>query len=103
MALQYASGNSTINGASTEQMNSFLWLRKAIIESRKDQYFFPLADVKNMPKHHGKTIKVYEYIPLLDDRNVNDQGIDANGVRTAFPLHHGSVKQLYVIMPLLSP
>lgn len=80
MALQYAGGNSTINGASTEQMNSFLWLRKSIIESRKDQYFFPLADVKNMPKHYGKTIKVYEYIPLLDDRNVNDQGIDANGV-----------------------
>ncbi len=28
----------------------------------------------------GKTIKKYHYLPLLDDRNVNDQGIDAAGV-----------------------
>lgn len=40
----------------------------------------PLASVTNMPKNYGKTIKVYEYIPMLDDRNINDQGIDAAGV-----------------------
>lgn len=34
-------------------------------------------------KHYGKTIKVFHYIPLLDDRNVNDQGIDATGASTA--------------------
>lgn len=28
----------------------------------------------NMPKNMGKSISVYHYIPLLDDRNVNDQG-----------------------------
>jgi len=28
----------------------------------------------------GKTIKRFHYMPLLDDANVNDQGIDANGV-----------------------
>jgi N4-gp56 family major capsid protein len=27
----------------------------------------------------GKTIKVYHYLPVLDDRNMNDQGIDAAG------------------------
>jgi N4-gp56 family major capsid protein len=43
-------------------------------------YFTPLADVTSMPKHFGKQIKVYQYVPLLDDRNINDQGIDANGV-----------------------
>jgi N4-gp56 family major capsid protein len=32
-----------------------------------------------MPKHMGKKIKVYQYIPLLDDRNINDQGLDAAG------------------------
>mgnify|MGYP000879285153 CR=1 FL=1 len=31
-------------------------------------------------KHFGKEIKVYHYIRLLDDRNINDQGIDATGV-----------------------
>lgn len=33
-------------------------------------------------RHYGKTIKRYHYIPLLDDRNVNDQGIDATGNTT---------------------
>lgn len=62
------------------QMNTFYWNKKALIEAKKDMYFMPLADVMSMPKHYGKQIKVYHYIPLLDDRNVSDQGIDANGV-----------------------
>lgn len=70
---------STIDGAGSDQMNTFFWLKKAIIEARKEMYFMQLASTTNMPKHYGKTIKVYEYIPLLDDRNVNDQGIDAAG------------------------
>lgn len=70
---------SSIDGSNSDQMNSFFWLRKSLIESRKEQYFMPLASVTNMPKHYGKDIKVYEYVPLLDDRNVNDQGIDATG------------------------
>lgn len=75
---------STIEGTNekgqmSDQMQSFKWLRKSLIESRKDQYFMPLASVTAMPKHMGKTVKVYEYIPLLDDRNINDQGIDASG------------------------
>jgi len=61
------------------QMNEFFWHKKAIIDAKKDMYFTPLADVTSMPKNFGKEIKVYHYIPLLDDRNVNDQGIDANG------------------------
>ncbi len=66
------------NGA--DQMHTFFWQRKALIEAQKEQYFTPLADVTSMPKHMGKEIRVHHYMPLLDDRNVNDQGIDANGV-----------------------
>jgi hypothetical protein len=33
-------------------------------------------------RHYGKTIKQYHYLPLLDDANINDQGIDASGVST---------------------
>jgi N4-gp56 family major capsid protein len=40
----------------------------------------PLADVRAMPKHHGKTIKQDVYQPLLDDLNTSDQGIDAAGL-----------------------
>lgn len=70
---------SSIDGSGNEQMATFFYLKKAIIQTRKEQYFMPLASTVNMPKHFGKTIKVFEYIPLLDDRNVNDQGIDAAG------------------------
>ena len=59
------------------QFNTFHYWKKAIIDAKKDMYFTPLADVASMPKHMGKTIKVYQYIPLLDDRNVNDQGIES--------------------------
>ena len=71
---------SSVDGSGSDQMNSFYWLRKSLIEARREQFFMPLASVTNMPKNFGKTIKVYEYVPTLDARNVNDQGIDAAGV-----------------------
>lgn len=61
------------------QLIPFYWQRKALIDLKKEQYFGQLADTTTMPKHFGKTIKVFHYIPLLDDRNINDQGIDATG------------------------
>jgi N4-gp56 family major capsid protein len=85
---------STIDGAGSDQMNTFFWLKKAIIEARKEQYFMPLASVTNMPKHYGKTIKVFEYVPLLDDRNVNSQGIDAAGVTIANGNLYGSSRDV---------
>lgn len=61
------------------QMNTFYYDKKALIEIAKEQYFGQLADVVSMPKNYGKKIKKYHYIPLLDDQNINDQGIDAAG------------------------
>ena len=55
------------------------YVKKALIEARELQYFMPLADVTSMPKNMGKKIKKYHYLPLLDDENINDQGIDASG------------------------
>lgn len=85
---------SDIDGAGSAQMNTFFYLKKAIIEARKEQYFMPMASVQNMPKHFGKTIKVYEYIPLLDDRNINDQGIDAAGAVIADGNLYGSSRDI---------
>ena len=96
---------STIDGNGSDQMNTFFWLKKAIIESRKEQYFMPLANAINMPKNFGKAVKVYEYVPLLDDRNINDQGIDANGVTIANGNLYGSSKDVGTItdkLPLLT-
>lgn len=61
------------------QARTDYYYKKAIIAIRDKQYFMPLADVRAMPKHMGKKIKQDVYIPMLDDRNVNDQGIDAAG------------------------
>ncbi|MNO13159.1 hypothetical protein D3C76_27870 [compost metagenome] len=89
---------SSIDGANSDQMNTFFWIKKALIESRKEQFFMPLANAINMPKHYGKAVKVYEYIPLLDDRNVNDQGIDANGVTIANGNLYGSSRDVGTIV-----
>ena len=107
-APQVGSGanKSSIDSANTgTQMNTFFWLKKALIQTRKDPFFMPLAATINMPKHFGKTIKVLEYIPLLDVRNVNDQGIDAAGATTVNGNLYGSSKDIGVIngrLPLLT-
>lgn len=96
---------SSIDGAGSDQMNSFFWIRKSLIEARREQFFMPLASTVNMPKHFGKTVKIYEYVPLLDDRNINDQGIDANGVSTVNGNLYGSSKDVGTItgkLPLLT-
>ena len=89
---------STIDvSSSSDQMETFFYLKKAIITARREQFFMPLASVTNMPKNYGKTIKVYEYIPLLDDRNISDQGIDAAGVTSVNGNLYGSSRDVGTI------
>lgn len=97
--LNYNAGGATsdIDGAGSSQMNTFFYLKKAIIEAKKEQYFMPLASTINMPKNFGKTIKVYEYVPLLDDRNINDQGLDAAGAVIADGNLYGSSRDIGTI------
>jgi len=66
------------------QFNTEFWQKKALIEAAKETYFGQMADVVSMPKHFGKTIKRYHYLPMLDDRNINDQGIDADGAVASY-------------------
>lgn len=72
----------TPSSIGTQVVNDF-FKKKALIEIRKEQYFSQLAEVTSMPKNMGKKIKLYHYLPLLDERNINDQGIDANGLALA--------------------
>lgn len=88
---------SSIDGPTGSQMNTFFWLKKALIESRKEQYFMPLSSTLNLPKNYGKTVKIYQWIPLLDDRNINDQGIDANGVTIVDGNLYGSSRDVGTI------
>ena len=74
MAQQYGTGSDSTIGALAR---TDFYNKKALIAVRDKQYFMPLANVQAMPKHHGKTIVQDVYLPLLDDLNVNDQGLDA--------------------------
>jgi N4-gp56 family major capsid protein len=65
------------------QFNTSYWDRRSLIDAAELMFFSPLADVRSMPKHYGKELKVYYYVPLLDERNLNDQGLDAAGVTLA--------------------
>lgn len=79
--------------------------KQALIEARKEQYFGQLANVTSMPKNMGKKIVRFHYLPLLDDRNINDQGIDASGATIANGNLYGSSKDVGSIpakMPTLS-
>ena len=100
MAQKYNSPNttpSTVEGSGSSQMNTFFWQRKALVEAKKDMYFTPMADTVSMPKHYGKEIRVYHYMPLLDDRNVNDQGIAASGATISNGNLYGSSKDVGAI------
>lgn len=81
-------------GANSEQMRTFFVLKDALIEAAKDQYFTQLSKSEHMPPNYGKTMRVTEYIPLLDDRNVNDQGIDAQGAYIQNGNLYGSSKDI---------
>ena len=62
------------------QFRTDYYYKKALVEAAKESYFGQLANVRAMPKNMGKTIRQFHYMPILDDRNINDQGIDAAGV-----------------------
>ena len=75
--------NDPVGGAESSvgtQFRTDFINKKSLIEAKKEQFFTQLSSTTNMPKHMGKTIKLYHYLPLLDDANINDQGIDAAGL-----------------------
>jgi len=82
MSRSFNAPPSTPSTVGPQLVNEF-YQKKALIEAAKEQYFGQLADTTSMPKNMGKKIKRYHYLPMLDDANINDQGIDAAGVAIA--------------------
>lgn len=79
MTMQYKDPAGGTQSTMGNQLETYKIRRQALVEMAKEQYFGQMASVEDMPKHFGKTIKGYHYLPLLDDANMNDQGIDAAG------------------------
>ena len=85
-------GQMTYNGGSADSPSSidFSTMSKQEKEYALDQemikytipyaIFSQLGNTKGVPLHMGKTIKKQIFYPVLDDRNINNQGIDANGI-----------------------
>jgi N4-gp56 family major capsid protein len=71
-----AGGSASTIGS---QFRTDKYVKKALIEARRLQYFMQLSSTVGLPKNMGKKIKKYHYLALLDDANINDQGLDAAG------------------------
>lgn len=77
--ISYNTGKDSSVGT---QLIDFHYLKKALIDKKNKFVWSQLSDSISMPKHSGKTIRRYKHLPILDDRNINDQGIDATGAST---------------------
>jgi len=103
---QYGAGGTQSNPSTVgKQIRLDVYEKKALIDIAQEQYFSQLSGTMDMPKNMGKTIKKFQWIPLLDDRNINDQGIDASGATIAAGNLYGSSKDIGTIpgkMPTLT-
>lgn len=105
MTQQYNDPANAQPSTAGTQLQDFYYARKALTEIAHEQFFTPLASTTDMPMHYGKRIVRYVYVPLLDDRNVNDEGLDAAGVTTIDGNLYGSSRDVGKIvgkMPVLS-
>lgn len=97
----YGDGNTALGA---NQINKHAFERKALIEAVQESYFGQLADVKTMPKNMGKAIKQYRYVPIINDSNTNEMGLDAQGSKYVNGNLYGSTTDIGLIvdkMPLL--
>lgn len=77
--MKYNNGTDSSIGS---QIYTYAYDKKAIKETMDDVVFTRLSDTKDMPKHLGKEIKSFYYLPIIDNRNIGDEGIDASGATT---------------------
>src|SRR5574343_41008 len=86
MAIEYNDPYGGTPSSVGTQINQWYYEKKALIEAAKEQPFGQLASTISIPRNMGKTIKHYHYLPILDDANLTDQGINAAGVSTTLEI-----------------
>ena len=72
----YGDGTNSTSGANTI---THFYDRAGIKEATVENIFAQVADRRSMPQKYGKTFKTSRWLHILDDRNVNDQGLDSDG------------------------
>ena len=63
------------------QINDKFWSKVAVMEARKKRVFSQLGEKLVQPKNYGDKLVKYHELPIIHKLNINDQAIDANGVR----------------------
>jgi len=79
--MKYNKGNGTPQTSIGEQLNDFFWSKVAVKEAKTQKIFSQMGNKLVQPKHFGDTIKKYHELPIIHPSNINDEGIDANGVK----------------------
>lgn len=77
MSQVYGDGVTTSSNGANVRVDALR--EKAIRAAKKEIIFEQLCDNQTMPLNYGKTLKVHKTLYILDDGNVNDQGLDQDG------------------------
>lgn len=110
MSQIYGNGTTTSTNGANVRVDALI--EKGIRTAKKDIIFEQLCDSRTMPLNMGKTLKVHKTLYILDDLNVNDQGLgqgDGSVGSTGATLSNGnlygssrSVVDVSAGLPLLS-
>ena len=98
----YADGTASTSGANTI---THFYDRMGIKAATDENIFAQVASRRNMPMKYGKTYKVSTWLHILDDANVNNQGLDADGAVIANGNQYGSSRDIGTVttgMPTLA-
>lgn len=98
-------GNGTTTSTNGSNVRTEALIEKGIRTAKRDIIFEQLCDSRTLPLQHGKTLKVHKTLYILDDANVNDQGLDSAGNVVAGGNLYGSSRSVVDVtagLPLLS-
>lgn len=88
-------GTPVQSSVGKQQWESVFYTKKIMADVAKKRKFSKLAtDSISMPKNMGMRIKAKIDLPVLDDRNVNDQGIDSRGLQIKNGNFYGSSRDI---------
>jgi len=87
-------GNGTTTATSGANTITHFYDRMGIKAATDENIFSQVASRRNMPLKYGKTYKVSTWLHILDDANVNGQGLDKDGAVIANGNGYGSTRDL---------
>ncbi len=72
-------GGTIATGGSHDNIRIDYYDRAAIKVARAELIYAKFADAKTQKRNFGKTFRISRFLHILDDANVNNQGLDGDG------------------------